>query len=110
MNIPHAAIYEGLNYNSSNVTFNSKWSNGKRFKTVSEGLAKWAELNYFRDNKVVYDIIYNHALSGEFPNWPYSAAILMENSYLKLGDMKYKALVEYFRRDYLAAYKLLVSE
>jgi len=104
----HAAVYEGLNYNSSNITFNSNWSNGKRFKAVSEGLAEWAELNYFRGNKVIYDIIYNHALSEEFPDWPYSAAILIENSYLKLGDIKYKALVEYFRRDYIEAFKLLV--
>ncbi|SHH31544.1 von Willebrand factor type A domain-containing protein [Thermosyntropha lipolytica DSM 11003] len=106
----HAAVYEGLNYNSSSIIFNnSNWSSGKRFKAVSEGLAEWAELNYFRNNKVMYDIIYNHAVSGEFPDWPYSAAVLIEDSYLELGDIKYKALVEYFRRNYIEAYKLLVG-
>jgi len=49
-------------------------------------------------------------LSGNFPNWPYSAAILIEKSYSKLKDIKYKTLVEYFRKNYIEAYKLMVME
>ncbi|MBZ4664600.1 MAG: hypothetical protein JG776_2324 [Caloramator sp.] len=38
----YAAIFEGINTNSSNMAFIAKWRNGKRFKAVSEGLAEWA--------------------------------------------------------------------
>lgn len=105
----HAAIYEGLNYNSSNPIFSQQYNNEREFKAVSEGLAEWAELNYFRNDSVIFDIIFNHASSGDFPYWPYSSALLIENSYKSLGDVKYRALVEYFRKDYEEAYKLLIE-
>lgn len=106
----HAAVFEGLNFNSNNIKFNGMRSNGKKYKAVSEGLAEWSELNYFRNDKFMFDIVINHALCGNFPDWPYAAAFLIEKSYNQLDDIKYKALVEYFRKDYNEAYKLLLSE
>ena len=98
----HAITYEGIGSLAGEEFFEGPKSGGKRFKVVSEALAEWAALNYFRNDKTAFNIVVGHASCGEFPDWPYTAALLIERAY-----KNYRSLLKLFRKDYKKAYKLL---
>ncbi len=108
----HAITYEGINNNDPVYFNNTAKRGGKKYKAVSETIAEWAEMNYFRNigDELLYDIIFTHANYGQFPNWAYAGALILESSSQILPtEIKYRAILQYFRSDTNSAYRLLTS-
>lgn len=106
----HAIIEEGID--KSNISSIPKLSdkNKNYYTAVNEGLAEWAELNYFRKNEIMYKIIRDHAESGKLPEWPYSSALLIEKSIKTLGTLKFKILSELIRKHINESYSFLIGK
>ena len=103
----HAITYEGVGKGEDQYFISNK-----RDSAVSEALAEWAELNYFRANETrdIYEIVYNHANSGAFPDWPYAGALILENSNERLPKtIRFRSLLQYYRSDAEIAFSLLDS-
>lgn len=77
---------------------------------VSETLAEWAELNYFRGDAVMREVIRLHAQSGRFPAWPYAGALLFERKYGAKGKRAFRKLLRLFRGGHVDnAYNMIVQ-
>jgi len=103
----HAITYEGVGKGEDQYFISDKEDSA-----VSEALAEWAELNYFRDYQIkdIYEIIYSHADSGAFPEWPYAGALILENSKIRLPrTTRFRSLMQYYRSDAKTAFGLLDS-
>ncbi len=105
----HAIIFEGISLSSGEEYFSGPKASDGKFNTVSEALAEWAELNFFREDNEIFTLILQHARGGKLPAWPYAGALLVEKHYGNSGCVKYRALLDYFRRHYREASKLLSS-
>ena len=106
----HAITYEGVGEGEDMSYIERQSQGGIYFKAVSETLAEWAELNFFRNDNIIFQIIHKHASNDTFPHWPYAGALLLENSQVELPDYtKYSTLMKFFRSNTNAAYRLLRS-
>lgn len=106
----HAAIFEGIDPTRPQSYNLNQFKGDLNFDPVSETLAEWAELNFFRDNDKVYKVILIHAESGEFPQWPYKGAVILENEYRRSGDYTcFRTLVDWIGKDVGKAFKLLTD-
>ncbi len=107
----HAILSEGIDQDiKSSVKPAYKTHSDEAYSIIHESLAEWSELNFFRNDKVIYDIIYQHAESGDFPSWPYYGALYLENSF-KLNDYsKFRSLVTLLRNNPEEAYRLLQAQ
>ncbi len=108
----HAITYEGIGKGDDQYYLPASLKSKKKLSAISETLAEWAELNYFRNDntKELYEIIHDHASSGVFPQWPYSGALILENSDIKLPrTTRFRSLMQYYRSDAETAYDLLKS-
>lgn len=104
----HGITFEGLG-SGDNVSFRplQREDNKQESEVVSETLAEWAGLNYFRNDHELYDLIWQHANSGDYPEWPYAGALKLETSPGLLPlSIKFVTLLNYYRSDPAAAYKL----
>lgn len=103
----HAITHEGIGAGEDQY-FSNPSCTGKKYKAVSETLAEWAELNFFRDDPVLFDIVCQHAKSGFYPDWPYAGAIVLEESLTPpVLSIKYQVLMQCFRGDTNTAYRFL---
>jgi|GEM_PF-3297253 len=101
----HAVIYEGLSKEYRQI---DRGVDGDDI--VHEGLAEWAEINFFRDNIQMTDIIIGHAASGKLPDWPYASALIIERKYeLSSGFKGYRSLLNTLRTDPEKAIKRLLK-
>ena len=82
-------------------------SKEKNYKCVSEGLAEWAELNYFRRDTEIFQIIRQHARYQKYPHWPYAAAWLIENNDIMVSYKDFRNLVTLFRMNVEQTYQYL---
>jgi len=73
----HAICYTGKD--SSGKTFINSHSRNMVYKVISEAIAEWTELDCFRSNKEIFNIVLDHARSGNVPYWPYAGALGIEN-------------------------------
>ncbi len=106
----HAITYEGVGTGLEPYYKNKVSIGGKKYQAVSETLAEWAELNYFRihGDKELYNIVFNHANSDQFPDWAYAGALILERPNNDLpAEVQYRTLLEYFRFNTNVAYRLL---
>ncbi len=69
----------------------------QKSKIVNEALAEWAELNYCRDRKSLYQVTIEHASSGQLPEWPYAGALALEMEFQKKGEGFFKRLLKMYR-------------
>lgn len=69
----------------------------QKSKIVNEALAEWAELNYCRDRKSLYQVTIEHAASGQLPEWPYAGALALEMEFQKKGEGFFKRLLKMYR-------------
>ena len=72
-----------------------------------QSLAEFAEMNYVRDNEIMYEIVTEHAASGEMPEWFYAGDLLIERDYKILGIEKFRTILNYYRKDVKIAEKSL---
>jgi len=106
----HAITLEGVGNDPEPYYRNKTGIDGKKYKAVSETLAEWAELNYFRihGDKELYDIVFNHANSDQFPDWAYAGALILERPDNDLpAEVLYRTLLKCFRINTNVAYRLL---
>ncbi len=106
----HAITYEGVGTGLEPYYKNKVAIGGKKYKAVSETLAEWAELNYFRihGDQELYEIVFNHANSDQFPDWAYAGALILERPDNELpAEILYRTLLKYFRINTNVAYRLL---
>lgn len=102
----HAIANEGISI-LSGQEFSSTDRLARRYKSVSESLAEWSELNYSRGDRESFEIVMEHISIGDFPSWPYAGALLIEKDYSKNKYMKFRTVLDIFRADIEDAYKLL---
>ena len=106
----HAITFEGVSCLQSEAYFRESKARPSEFEAVSEALAEWAELNFFRESREMFGIVLDHASSGKLTGWPYAGALLMENSVALLGcDHPFRSLLGLFRVDCKRAYGMLRS-
>lgn len=79
----------------------------EEYTLVSETLAEWAELNYFRHDDEMYRIILAHAQSGKMPSWPYAGAVVLETLPEHRREAEFKKIMTLLRRDTAKAAKRL---
>jgi hypothetical protein len=81
----HAVTYEGIGADCSEYgTPPIKHKN--HYEIISESIAEWAELNFFRDDPELYAIIYDHiTYRTSLRYWPYYGALTLEKAFLKSG-------------------------
>ncbi len=105
----HAAVTEGLSDLFPQLLPRHSGYSNQHFAAVNETLAKWAELNFFRNNDFIFDIIRTHASSGRFPDWPCAGASIIEN--LKHPERRelFRKLVPAIRTNYKEAYNMLIN-
>ena len=77
---------------------------------VSETLAEWAELNFFRNDPVMFEAVALHAGAGPFPAWPYAGALMLEESSFADVTALFRNLLEQFRAKSENAYQMLAQE
>ena len=108
----HAISYEGVSSRKHKYFRHSDplREEERRKKVVSECLAEWSELNYYRDDPEVYRIIKAHAQSGDINDWPYAGALILEKNYDNKVESRYRKLINAFRRDRDKAYNQLLRE
>lgn len=102
----HGITREGV---SEKYKYSYQRKNDDEETIVSESLAEWTELNFFRDDEEMTDIIITHASSGNLPEWPYAGALILENSYSKSHLKDYRGLLNKYRSEPDKAYNKLVS-
>lgn len=97
----HAVTYEGIGDDCTGYTAPpAKQKN--HHKIISESIAEWAELNFFRDDTEIYTIIHDHITSRtNLRYWPYYGALTLENAFLTSGrsEMFFTMLLNSFRKD-----------
>ena len=106
----HAITFEGVGNDSEPYYRNKTGIGRKKYRAVSETLAEWAELNYFRihGDQELYEIVFNHANSDQFPDWAYAGALILERPDNELpAEILYRTLLEYFRINTNVAYRFL---
>lgn len=77
----HAIIKEGVS--DLKIEVKNKLSD-KEYLIYNESFAEWSELNYFRNDIEMTEIIYEHITSGDLPEWKYRGALNIEK---KSGDI-----------------------
>lgn len=105
----HAAVTEGLSDLTSQLLPRHSGCSNQKFEAVNETLAEWSELNFFRDDSFIFDIIRTHASSGHFPVWPYAGALILENMKHSEGRDFFQKLVPAIRTNYIEAYDMLTN-
>lgn len=63
----------------------------------SETLAEWAELDFFRNDPEMRQVILRHAGSGRLPHWPYSGALWLERREVSSHKRAYRNLLRMLR-------------
>jgi hypothetical protein len=113
----HAITFEGVGAGIDQYytkSFDQRKKRDKQeYKAVSETIAEWTAMNYFRSigDLELYEIVKNHAQSGgPFPTWPYAGALILESAgHVLPSETQFRSLMMYFRKNIKAAYKLLSS-
>jgi hypothetical protein len=103
----HAITYEGVSDNGG-LDKRSRLKDQIKHSAVSETLAEWAGLDFSKQFGQFSDAILAHAEAGEFPSWPYSGAIIMENVCLSGGTAPYRYLAQLFRKSEGEAFDAVV--
>jgi hypothetical protein len=107
----HAITTEGIGTGEENISCQSPRHYGKRTELVSEALAEWAELNYFRNNELLYELIFTHANLGPPSEWPYAGALFFEKKYSQeTGDVFFRSVLNTFRQNGNKAYRMLIEK
>ncbi len=106
----HAITYEGIDRSARNPYYSNTTRTGKRYKLVSESIAKWCELDFFRNSDQAYDIVMAHACSGEPPAWPYAGALLFEGQKADEREYFFREVLASFREDALKAFRKLTRK
>ena len=107
----HAITTEGIGTGEEKISCQSPRRYGKRTELVSEALAEWAELNYFRNNELLYELIFTHANLGPPSEWPYAGALFFEKHYTqKTGDEFFRSVLNTFRQNGNKAYQMLIEK
>lgn len=102
----HAIATEGISTDQSDVLLEWQGNCTERL-ALSESLAEWAELDFCREDEQLLEIVRTHALSGDFPEWPYAGALLVEKLCQKSGIDAYRTLLKSFRAGSPAGMKRL---
>ena len=107
----HAITSEGILTDGENITFPRQKNSGKKEKLVSESLAEWSELNYFRNNDILYELVLTHASSDTLLNWPYAGALIFEKHYNReTGYEFFRSILNEYRKGDNKAYQLLIGK
>ncbi len=109
----HAATYEGIGQTGRGCSvYNAPAPAPKhqnQHNIVSESIAEWSELNYFRNDDRIYDVILAHASMDEhLRTWPYAGALVLGKAYQELNgsDQFFRILLDRFREDNDVAWKV----
>ena len=106
----HAVISEGIRSATCSSFDLQQFANDQNFITLNESLAEWSELNFFRGNKIMTEVVSMHSKSGEFPAWPYRGAFFLENEFQKSPDYVYfRTLLAWMGKNIDKAYNLLIN-
>ncbi len=106
----HAIIMEGIEQEEKKFSYDLESIHSEKYIRISETLAEWAKMHYFRHDSIMFDIITKHTMVDIEQNWPYAFALRLENnpSYIP-ARLRFKTLLHYFRFDLDEAYQLLES-
>lgn len=94
----HAILEQGYGRNH----FGMKLENANIVETigeVEEAIVEWIELDSSRRDPVMYRAISDHADAGDFPEWPYAGAMILErfeNQFGLRGDCA-RTLLKHYR-------------
>lgn len=77
----HAIFAEGIGEHGRASLADMDKDGWKAAKRLNESLAEWAELHFFREDAEMLDIAWEHATSGQYPQWPYQGALVVEKIY-----------------------------
>jgi hypothetical protein len=106
----HAITYEGISSTASFPEYKEQTiAHKNRYKIISESIATWAELNYFRDDPQIFNLILEFASSDtSLKSWPYGGALAIEAAYIKSNQdrMFFTMLLEAFRSDHDVAWEI----
>lgn len=77
---------------------------------VSESIAEWLGLNYFKNDDAIYQILYRHSLNNQkcLYTWPYGGAIFLEESF-KNNPKIFIEIFNDFRKNFADAVPLFLS-
>jgi len=102
----HAIIDEGKDRDASGGS-RCDIHTGKKAGLINESLAEWVALNYFRNDDEMYEIIRQHAIHGDLPEWPYAGAMPVEQKFEIAGLAGFRSLLQLFRSNSEEAYRYL---
>lgn len=77
----HAIFAEGVDQHRKASVGDTDEDGMAAASGVNESLAEWAELHFFRHNEEMLDMTWEHATSGQYPEWPYQGALVVEKMY-----------------------------
>jgi len=106
----HAIFYEGIEERKITSQWTEREMTSFKFSALQESLAEWAELNFFRSDEDMVEIITEQAKSGTFPEWKYAGMLFIENSKTKDKQARFLKILRTFRKDVNSAYNLLVPQ
>ncbi len=64
---------------------------------VDESLAEWCSLSYFLEASMIYRIIRQHALLGDYPEWPYRGAFFFDKKDPNESLLSFQTAMRYLR-------------
>jgi len=95
----HSALSHGLDRQGRVALGSSQAREWDVASPLNESLAAWAEQHYFRDDPDMTARIGAYIRSGEYPNWPYRGAELIEREYADGGVPAVRAWMQHLRDD-----------
>ena len=75
----------------------------------NETLAEWAELEFFRGDPEMFQIVMAHAAWGKSPHWPYAGAVPFARRQVEDKRIPYRKLLRLLRADANAAVSKVLS-
>ena len=95
----HSALSHGLDRQGRVSLGSSQAREWDAAAPLNESLAAWTEQHYFRDDPDMKARIGAYIRSGEYPNWPYRGAELIEREYADGGVPAVRAWMQHLRDD-----------
>jgi hypothetical protein len=95
----HSALSHGLDRQGRVSQGSSRAREWEAAAPLNESLAAWTEHHYFRGDRDMVARIGAYIRSGEYPNWPYRGAELIEREYVDGGVPAVRAWVQHLRDD-----------
>jgi len=95
----HAAVAGGIDAQGRSAAAAESSDEWELGSALNESLAVWAELHFFRGDREMAEYVAAYFRSGDYPQWPYRGAELIECCYSSGGLPVVRTWIRRLRND-----------